>query len=162
MPQQSPPGTVIPPAALSAEQFRTAFEYGGFWRRAVASLVDCLWQLALIVALGYLFFGTAYFEGASEGTVAGFVVETLIPTLLILVFWFYRQATPGKMLLDMEIVDAQTGRPPTTRQYVLRVLGYIVSSIPLGLGFLWIIWDPKKQGWHDKIARTVVVRTPYA
>jgi uncharacterized RDD family membrane protein YckC len=39
-----------------------------------------------------------------------------------------------------------------------RYFAYYLSTILLGLGFLWIIWDPKKQGWHDKLAGTVVVR----
>ncbi|MGA7985503.1 MAG: RDD family protein [Burkholderiales bacterium] len=39
----------------------------------------------------------------------------------------------------------------------IRFLGYFVSIVPLGLGFLWIAFDRKKRGWHDLIAGTVVV-----
>jgi uncharacterized RDD family membrane protein YckC len=56
-------------------------------------------------------------------------------------------------------VDATTGGQPSTGRLVLRYVGYFVSLIPLALGYLWIAWDPRKQSFHDKIARTVVVRS---
>ena len=62
------------------------------------------------------------------------------------------------MAVSARIVDAKTGGKPTTRQLIVRYLGYFVSTIPLGLGLLWVAFDPRKQGWHDKLAGTVVVR----
>jgi uncharacterized RDD family membrane protein YckC len=62
------------------------------------------------------------------------------------------------MVVSAKIVDAKTGGKPTTQQLVVRYLGYFVSTIPLGLGLLWVAFDPRKQGWHDKMAGTVVVR----
>ena len=76
---------------------------------------------------------------------------------IIMLFWIFRNATPGKMLLNMEIVDARTGHSPTLFQWVLRYVGYVIAVLPLMLGFLWILWDKKRQGWHDKIAGTVVI-----
>ena len=55
------------------------------------------------------------------------------------------------------IVDAQSGRPASTGRLVARYFAYIASSLPLFLGFAWIAIDRRKQGWHDKIAGTVVV-----
>jgi uncharacterized RDD family membrane protein YckC len=86
-----------------------------------------------------------------------FLVQEFLPALLILWFWIKYSATPGKMLLDCEIVDARTGEQIDFKQIILRYLGYIVSALPFGLGFLWIMWDERKQGWHDKIAGTVVI-----
>jgi hypothetical protein len=40
---------------------------------------------------------------------------------------------------------------------ILRYIGYIISGLLLSLGFLWIVFDAKRQGWHDKIARTIVI-----
>ena len=62
------------------------------------------------------------------------------------------------MVLKVKVVDAKTGSAPTIRQSVIRYIGYYVSLLPLGLGFLWVLWDTKKQGWHDKMAGTVVIR----
>ena len=73
-------------------------------------------------------------------------------------FWVKMQGTPGKLLLSVRVVDAKTGRNLSVGQSFARYLGYFVSAIPLGLGLLWVGFDSKKQGWHDKIAGTVVVR----
>jgi uncharacterized RDD family membrane protein YckC len=58
------------------------------------------------------------------------------------------------------VIDAVSGDAIGTRQALLRYLGYFLSILPLGLGFLWIAWDARKQGWHDKLAGTVVIATP--
>ena len=60
------------------------------------------------------------------------------------------------------IVDAKTFGRPSNRQLIGRYLGYYVSILPLGFGFLWIAFDKRKQAWHDKLAGTVVVRKPPA
>lgn len=72
-------------------------------------------------------------------------------------FWRYCGATPGKIALGVRIVDAASGAPPSTARLVVRFLAYFVSALPLVLGFLWVAVDRRKQGWHDKIAGTVVV-----
>ena len=76
----------------------------------------------------------------------------------MIVFWIYRSATPGKMILGIKIVDMKTGNPPSPSQSITRYLGYYVSMIPLMLGIIWVAFDEKKQGWHDKLAGTVVVK----
>jgi uncharacterized RDD family membrane protein YckC len=75
----------------------------------------------------------------------------------VIVYWFYRQATPGKMAISARIVDAKTGEKPSLQQYIIRYVGYVVAFLPLGLGIFWVAWDKKKQGWHDKLAGTVVI-----
>ena len=65
------------------------------------------------------------------------------------------------MAVRAVIVDAATGEPPSMGQLIGRYFAYIVSTIPLGLGYLWAAWDPQKQTWHDKLARTFVVRPRY-
>jgi uncharacterized RDD family membrane protein YckC len=63
------------------------------------------------------------------------------------------------MMLSLQVVDASSGEPLRVGQSILRYLGYFVSTIPLCLGLVWVAFDPRKQGWHDKIAGTVVVRS---
>jgi uncharacterized RDD family membrane protein YckC len=87
-----------------------------------------------------------------------FLLEWLLPALAVLAFWMARQATPGKMLIGAKIVDAVTGKKPIAGQLVLRYLGYYVAMLPLLIGIFWVAFDRRKQGWHDKIGRTVVVR----
>lgn len=81
----------------------------------------------------------------------------LLGTIFVL-FWVFKNATPGKMIFKSVIVDASTLAAPSTAQNIIRYLAYYISLLPLGLGFIWIAFDRRKQGWHDKIARTVVVR----
>jgi uncharacterized RDD family membrane protein YckC len=82
----------------------------------------------------------------------------LLPFAGVVLFWLKRQATPGKMVVAARVVDAETGKTLTVGQAVGRYLGYIVATLPFGLGLLWVAFDRKKQGWHDKMAGTVVVR----
>jgi len=130
-------------------------EYVGFWPRFGAFLIDSLAVMFLIVPLMVWYFGDgwAYAEGAKA-----FVINWILPAAATLAFWHYRRATPGKMVISAEIVDARTFGPPSTGQLVGRYAGYYVSTIALFLGFLWIAFDPRKQGWHDKMANTVVIR----
>jgi uncharacterized RDD family membrane protein YckC len=88
--------------------------------------------------------------------------ELLLPlavAVAIIGFWRYCGATPGKIAFGLKIVDAATGGPPTLLRLVLRYAGYVVSAFPLYLGFLWIAVDRRKQGWHDKIGRTIVIHS---
>jgi uncharacterized RDD family membrane protein YckC len=62
------------------------------------------------------------------------------------------------MVFKVKVVDAKSGGPLTLGQSLIRYLGYYVSTIPLGLGLIWVGIDAKKQGWHDKMAGTVVIR----
>lgn len=71
---------------------------------------------------------------------------------------YYYGATLGKKALNMKVVDEATGNKLTFGQVIMReVVGKLISGVVLLLGFVWIIFDAKKQGWHDKIAKTVVV-----
>lgn len=147
----------------------TFTEYAGFWRRLAATVLDTLWITGLISFLLVLRYGSDFLSVLSDFSLSDssalleefgwpvFLINDLLPALLIIFFWMKYQATPGKLLFDCDVVDACTGSPLTLAQTILRYLGYFISALPLGLGFLWIIWDKRKQGWHDKIAGTVVV-----
>jgi len=71
--------------------------------------------------------------------------------------WYYWSATPGKMLLRMKVVDAKTQAPINLLQIIMRLMGYMISTMVFCLGFFWIGIDKRKQGWHDKLADTVVI-----
>lgn len=73
-------------------------------------------------------------------------------------FWTSTGQTPGKMAMGLKVVSAETGELLDTGGAAIRYVGYIVSGIPFALGYLWVIWDPKHEAWHDKIARTKVIK----
>jgi uncharacterized RDD family membrane protein YckC len=135
-------------------------QYVGFWMRVVASLIDTILILIIIAPFLVFIYGDEYLTSASL-YLGGWDIffQYIFPAIVVILFWIYRSATPGKMILGMKIVDAKTGDKPGTRQYILRYLGYYVSTIPLLLGLIWVGFDDRKQGWHDKIAGTVVVKS---
>jgi uncharacterized RDD family membrane protein YckC len=134
-------------------------KYVGFWARVGAALIDSALLLLIITPVLYWIYGPKYFE--APGSIAGptdVLLNWVFPALAVIIFWIYRQATPGKMVIGAHIVDADTGQPPSAGQLIGRYFGYYVSIIPLGLGLIWVAFDARKQGWHDKLAGTVVVR----
>ena len=144
---------------VSLPAAQPALEYVGFWVRVVAAIVDSLILMVVTLPLTYMIYGRI---GPDEGQFfqgpADVVINWLIPAALIIWLWSKLQATPGKLAMSARIVDADTGGTPKLSQLVIRYLGYFVSAIPLGLGLIWVGLDRRKQGWHDKMARTVVVR----
>ena len=135
-------------------------EYAGFWVRVGASLIDTVLMMIIIWPILTMIYGQDYWLG--ESFVYGFwdfIFNYILPAIAVIVFWMYKSATPGKMALKLSIVDAKTGGKPTTGQLVGRYLAYYVSAIPLLMGFIWVGIDKKKQGWHDKLAGTVVLKS---
>lgn len=134
-------------------------EYVGFWARVGASIVDTILLLFVIAPILTAVYGPDYWADSRllQGPV-DFLLNWVLPAVAVILFWMARQATPGKMLIGAKVVDAVSGGKPTTRQFIIRYLGYYLSTIGLFLGFVWVAFDPRKQGWHDKLAGTVVVR----
>ncbi len=79
--------------------------------------------------------------------------------IVTIILWKLFASTPGKMLFKLKIVDKKTLGPASLWQLILRFICYPISILPLGLGIVWIDIDKKyKQAWHDKIARTLVIK----
>ena len=137
-----------------------SMEYVGFWWRVVAGMVDA----SMFVFLVYLplLYGSGYF--GDDGTVQAVgwlenLIGWVLAAIIVVTFWVTKQATPGKMAISAKIVDADTGGHPGVGRLIVRFLAYSVLMIPLsGLPMLWVAFDKKKQGWHDKLAGTVVIR----
>lgn len=133
----------------------------GFWRRAAAFGLDALWLFAVAGTVSWLLFGVALPPAAGAvpplAAVVVPAIHELLPAVVCIAGWSTRGTTPGKLLVELRVVDARTGGRPTVVQAVLRYAGYFVSALPLGLGFVWIALDRRKQGLHDKLARTRVM-----
>ncbi|HSN73070.1 MAG TPA: RDD family protein [Steroidobacteraceae bacterium] len=137
-------------------------EYVGFWARVGASIIDTILLAIIIAPILHAVYGREYWADSSllQGPL-DFLLNYVLPAVAVIAFWVAKQATPGKMVIGAEIVDAGTGVKPTTRQFIIRYLGYYLSTIGLLLGFVWVAFDARKQGWHDKLANTVVVRAKH-
>jgi uncharacterized RDD family membrane protein YckC len=75
--------------------------------------------------------------------------------------WYFlvdrKGQTPGKKMMHLRVVKTD-GAPLTSTDVVLRVVGYQVNNVIMGLGWLWALFDANRQGWHDKLASTFVVK----
>ncbi|HON39390.1 MAG TPA: RDD family protein [Desulfomonilia bacterium] len=136
-------------------------EYAGFWVRVGATLIDSILIMLITLPILISIYGWDYLLMEETGLIAGpadFLITWVLPAVAIIVFWITKQATPGKMAISAKMVDASSGMAPSTGQCIGRYLAYLISMFPLCLGILWVAFDRKKQGWHDKLAGTVVVR----
>ncbi len=134
-------------------------EYVGFWPRVGASVIDALLIGIIIWPILTALYGDAYWSG--EKLFYGpmdVLLSWVFPALAVILFWITKQATTGKMLFSLKVVDAQTGSKPSRAQCIGRYFAYFVAGLPLGLGIIWVAFDARKQGWHDKLAGTAVVR----
>jgi uncharacterized RDD family membrane protein YckC len=140
---------------------RNDLEYAGFWRRFAACIIDAVLTILVTYPVLYFVYGAAYFNRTSlspAGT-ADVLVSWVLPAVLVIWFWVSANGqTPGKRVVGCRVVDAETGDPVSVGKGIVRYLAYFVSMIGLFIGYLWVGFDPKKQGWHDHIAGTVVVR----
>jgi uncharacterized RDD family membrane protein YckC len=134
-------------------------EYGGFWIRTGAALIDSILVVIITAPIVTVVYGIDYWtsEERFQGII-GFLLSYIFPIVAVLVFWIYKSATPGKMVTNLTIVDAETGYKPSKGQFIGRYFAYYVSIIPFLLGIIWVGIDKRKQGWHDKLAGTVVIR----
>jgi uncharacterized RDD family membrane protein YckC len=146
---------------MGAKPPESDVEYVGFWMRCVASVIDTILVTAITFPVLIKMYEMRYVESGSFSLVQGptdFLLSYVVPAVLVIGFWHFKLATPGKMAISAIVVDAESFDRPSTLQLAVRYAGYYLSTIFLFMGFLWIAVDKRKQGWHDKIARTVVIR----
>ncbi|MBV9818369.1 MAG: RDD family protein [Solirubrobacterales bacterium] len=123
----------------------------GFWRRFAAAVID-----ALIVGIVGGIIGAILHSAPS----ASYVVGTIIGIAYYTYFEGGPQgAGPGKRVMNIRVVDVNTGGAIGYPRAFVRYIGRIVSTIPIFLGYFWMLWDGQKQCWHDKFASDVVVPT---
>lgn len=150
-----------PTADLHTAANTQALQYVGFWARTGAYIIDCILLMLIVYPLLFIVLGTGAIDASNPEilfSASYYIITLVIPVAFFLCFWYYKSSTPGKMIFKAKIVDANTGGKPSIGQLVGRYFGYILSSIFLMLGFFWIGWDKRKQGWHDKLSSTVVVK----
>lgn len=137
-----------------------ALEYAGFWIRLGAATIDFIILLSIMYLIFYAFSKSITFVIPSWLFIPLLdLTFWLIHIAYFTVFWTWRGQTPGKMITGIKII--RTDSSPVTWKYAfLRYLGCIVSTIILFIGFIWIAFDSRKQGLHDKIADTYVVKLP--
>ena len=151
----------------------TNYKYGGFWRRFVALIIDDIVVTVVYLILFMIFAGdiTSYYdyhnisiesaEDLSDIDLYPFFISNLLYLLLEVAYYAgmhssSKQATIGKMCLDMKVVDKDGNRISFLRG-VGRYFAKFLSALILLIGYIMAAFDSKKQALHDKLANTYVV-----
>ena len=143
----------------------------GFWMRFLAHLCDGL--NSLLITLPFQVIGVLVSDSSTSSDADGFArlpgygmassdVWSVLGTIagfIVLAYWIgNRGGSPLRVRLGVLILDENDGSYIGTKRAVYRGLMSYVSQVVLLLGYLWMLWDPKRQTWHDKIAKSVVVK----
>ncbi len=130
-------------------------ELAGFGRRAAGFLIDSLliWIAATVFAV---LIGLDPTAPSIEGQILPLIFRVGYSWPWNTIGW-----SPGKRVVGLRIVK-KGGGPPGASSGFGRSVGALVSDLVLGLGYLWALWDPNNQTWHDKLVGTYVVIAPEA
>ncbi|HSS38987.1 MAG TPA: RDD family protein [Polyangia bacterium] len=155
-----------PPQQYAAPGPAPGLRYAGFWIRFASYLIDVI-PIAIVAGILNVSFGTGYScrfgsdTGYRCGGGTGFVgswLGFLVVGVYWVLTWSLLGASLGQKALGMRVVNAQNGERIDLAKALVRYVGFVISAIPFALGLIWAGFDPRKQGWHDKIAGTYVVR----
>lgn len=130
--------------------------YAGFFRRFLAFFIDYICVRVILLELIGISSDIDMFEFSNLIGVKSLIVELITMAYFVVCESSSWQGTLGKRLFGLKVVTENYTRL-TTGDALLRYLCKYLSSLALGLGYIWIIFDDKKQGWHDKLARTFVI-----
>lgn len=142
--------------------------YAGFWIRVGAYLIDYIIVNVIVVvisgAVGLLIglvVGLSHQDDQSTiGSLAGGIGAVI--ALAVIIFYYVRfnsgpwQATPGKRLVGIHIIT-ESGQPVSGWLAFGRYFAYMLSGLPLCLGFMWVGWNEEKKGFHDMVCKTRVI-----
>lgn len=146
-------------------------DYAGFWWRLCAIFIDGailwsinylmngLWNLATDLPWGGITEEMIETGMTAPLWVLRFIVFFAVQVGYFVCFWAWRGQTPGKWIMRLKITRFD-GSKIGWGSALLRYCGYIISFVSLLIGFFWIGVDNRRQGFHDKIAETFVVRMP--
>ena len=133
---------------------KAQFRYAGFGIRFIAYTVDAILSLAFSFILSRVLYSTTL--SLLKAEVWNLIIGLTIYSIYEIFLTYKYGGTVGKILMKCPVVD-ENGKHITLVQSIIRYFSKWLSTIILGIGYLMIIWTPKKQGLHDKIAKTYVV-----
>jgi uncharacterized RDD family membrane protein YckC len=166
----------LPPPVGVPMQAGSAVRYAGFWLRLAAYLIDAVLLNVIAVPLNLLVAGnggvvcvsTNYVQISANSEIhgvtfscsptgAGFLIYFLLG-LVYFTFMWSTGATLGQRLLKIRIADSRSRGRLSIGRCLVRYVGFYLSLIPLAIGLIWAGFDPRKRGWHDKMADSVALR----
>lgn len=143
-------------------------QYASFGKRVLAYLIDnFIVGLIVGIPIGCLVGITSAFamEMSEEAYIIAIIAASLIGVfwavivsiLYFAIMWSRTGQTLGKKWLGIKVVTAEWIPPSFWRAAGRAVIGYWLSDLVFGLGFLWMLWDDYQQCWHDKLFSTYVI-----
>jgi len=149
--QPGPSGAPVSGEVVGAKVATGSVVYAGFWQRFVADIIDTVLIGIPMIMIQFIF--------ANDGVAIGLLLSLALGYSYYIYFISQKGQTPGKRVASIRVQDVDTGSNIDVVSAILRELvGKAVSSGVLFLGYFWMLWDDKKQTWHDKIAKSVVVK----
>jgi uncharacterized RDD family membrane protein YckC len=137
--------------------------YAGFISRLIAYVIDLVIISLSLIIISWTLNTTVEFLNLSTRAVSDFAKFFMTGTTIFLflagyfvLFWALTGQTPGMLIMGLRTVTLD-GQQLSLGHSVRRFIGYIISFLTLFIGFLWILVDDRRQGWHDKIAGTCVI-----
>ena len=130
--------------------------YAGFWRRLFATLIDYILLITLLIPAYLLIQGLP----VTISHISNHWAFYLTGFLCLIAFWVATGATPGKRLLNCKVVKVNKDNSISNLSFAtaaLRALAFIISAIPIYIGFIWIAFDKRKRAFHDMMLNTVVI-----
>ena len=153
MPPPPPPMGGYQPAPGSAP----AANYGGFWIRVVAYIIDFIILAVVSGIVDAIFRVNPTNAGQGAYSVAS-LLNLVIDIAYFSYMWSQQGGTLGQRVFKLRVVDANTGQRITIGKALLRWVGLFVSFLVCFVGVIWVAFDGRKQGWADKIAGTLVLQ----
>jgi len=130
------------------------YELAGLVERLAANIIDNIVLVIPMIIVQLIVF-------SPEEPLPRQLVQVIILAVPVVYHWFFWTRrdgqTPGKFALGIRVIRT-TGEPLSDVDALIRAIGYHVSGILFGLGYIWALFDKNNQSWHDKMARTYVVR----
>ena len=136
----------------------------GLLRRLAAMLYDVLLVFACLAILAVI--ANAFLGGENVYAGGPLYVRAYNGARFLVIFcffvgyWSYRGRTLGMQSWGLQLEISEGGRIPSLSQNTIRFFAAILSWLPLGLGFLWQLWDKDKLTWHDRLSGTRIVHYP--
>ena len=125
----------------------------GFWIRVLAFIIDSVILYVINLIVGVVL---------NPSTTGRSGIQTLLGIIYFTYFWSASSLWPGQTvgdkLLNLRVIKTD-GTDLTIVQAFIRYVGLVVSILVIFIGVIWVAFDPNKQGWHDKIAGTYVIKT---
>ncbi len=161
-PAESPSALVLPLASISKRFVAIAIDsiLVAVTALSVFSMLDRL-QVLPPITVSYVISGTTrLYEVVNPSyLLASFINGAIISALYYAYYLTQRDGqTPGKRLRGIKVVSLNGGKITFRQALIRNVIGYWLSSLIL-IGYFWAMWDPNRQAWHDKLAKTIVVKT---